>query len=93
MASGGVFTVNSVVWHSTGAFPDEQVWQLTSVKPGEVLDTSKIRETVEGVRKLDVSSGFAEAAIVPRVEVTDSGRVQVHFTVRNGRPSDRSPAN
>lgn len=90
---GPQFTVDSVIWHGVDVFPDDQVWQLTSMKPGEVVDMSKVRETVEGVQRLYVSSGFAEAVIVSRVEVPVSRRVQVHFTVMHGRPSDRSPRN
>jgi outer membrane protein assembly factor BamA len=90
---GQQFKVEDVVWHGHGAFPDEQIWQLTSVRPGEVLDKSKVRETLDGVRRLYVSSGYSEAEIVPQVDVLDSGRVRMNFSVVHGRPSDRTQPN
>ena len=65
---GPQFTVEEVMWHGHGVFSDEQIWQLTSVRPGDVLDTSKVRETLDGVRRLYVTGGFAEAEIVPRLK-------------------------
>lgn len=86
---GQQFAVRSVIWHGTD-FGSEQEWQLTSLHPGDVLDTSKVRDTVEGVRRFYVANGFAEAAIVPQVEVVDSSQVVVHFYVKNVKPADRS---
>ena len=57
---GQQFTVDRVIWHGTVAFGADQEMQLTSVHPGDVLDMSKVRETVEGVRRLYHSCGFAE---------------------------------
>jgi outer membrane protein assembly factor BamA len=86
---GQQFTVRDVIWHGTD-FGSEQEWQLTSLHPGDVLDTSKVRDTVERVRRLYVADGFAEAAIVPQVEAWDSSQVLVHFYVKNVKPADRS---
>jgi hemolysin activation/secretion protein len=86
---GQQFTVSSVIWHGTD-FGSEKEWQLTSLHPGDVLDTSKVRDTVEGVQRLYVANGFAEAAIVPKVEVWDSSQVVVHFYVENIKPAERS---
>ncbi|MGA9566628.1 MAG: POTRA domain-containing protein [Candidatus Korobacteraceae bacterium] len=90
---GQQFTVDDVIWHGHGAFTDEQIWQVTSVRPGDVLDTTKVRETLDGVRRLYVSSGYADAEIVPQVDVLESGRVRMNFSVIHGRPADRSPLN
>lgn len=86
---GQQFTVRSVMWHGTD-FDSEQEFQLTSLQPGDVLDTSKVRDTVEGVRRLYVANGFAEATTVPQVEVVGSSQVVVHFYATNVKPADRS---
>jgi outer membrane protein assembly factor BamA len=84
---GQQFTVADVIWHwkGTNGFSDEQLWQLTSVRPGDFFDTSKVRETIDGLRRLYSSQGYGEVAIVPEVEVLSPNQVQVDFSVKNER--------
>ena len=85
---GQQFKVSAVQWSGASAFPDEQIWQLTSVRPGEIFDISRVRETLDGVRRLYVSAGFVDVAIVPEVKVESLTRVKVSFLVNNGKRSN-----
>jgi outer membrane protein assembly factor BamA len=61
---GQQFTVADVIWHwkGTNGFSYEQLWQLTSVRPGDFFDTSKVRETMDGLRRLYSSQGHSTRA-------------------------------
>jgi outer membrane protein assembly factor BamA len=84
---GQQFTVADVIWHwkGTSGISDEQLWPLTSVRPGDFFDNSKVRETIDGLRRLYSSQGYSEVAIVSQVKVLSPNKVQVDFSVKNER--------
>jgi len=84
---GQQFMVADVIWHwkGTAGFGDEQLWQLTSVRAGDLFDTSKVRETIDGLTRLYSSQGYREVAIVSQVKVLSPHKVQVDFSVKNER--------
>ena len=66
----------------------DQIWELTALKPGDVFDKSKIREIVEGVRRLYLSSGNSEATVTPQIEIHPPRRVLLKFMVAEGAVSE-----
>ena len=84
---GQQFTVADVIWHwkGTSGIGDEQLSPLTAVCPGDFFDASKVRETIDGLRRLYSSQGYSEVAIVPEVKVVSPNKVQVDFSVKNER--------
>ena len=60
------------------------------MRPGEIFDTSRVQETLDGVRRLYVSAGFVEATIVQEVKVEGLTSVRINFLVISGTRPDRS---
>jgi Surface antigen variable number repeat len=82
---GARFTLSELRWLGVRAFQAEQIMQLMPMRPGDIFDTSKVREVLDGVKRLYISSGFPNAAIVAEVDADDVGhRVVLTFRVTDG---------
>jgi outer membrane protein assembly factor BamA len=82
---GPQFLLDVVEWWGVEAPSiQQQIWELTALKPGDVFDRSKVQEILAGVRRLYISSGYPNAIIASEVTVHPPRRVSLRFTVQEG---------
>ena len=73
---------------TVNAVPSEQVFSLSQIHPEDILDTSKVRETLEAVGRLYAANGYPTASVVPQVQVHEAGHwVSLRFSVVEGARS------
>jgi outer membrane protein assembly factor BamA len=88
VAEGARYKVREVVWTGFKAVPGENIVSISQIRPEDILDTSKVRATVEAVRKLYAASGYPVASIIPQIEAHEAGHwVAVYFSVVEGPQS------
>jgi len=82
---GARYRVREIEWLGIKAISADQILSISQVHPEDILDTSKVRETLEAVRRLYVAIGYPAASIVPEVQVHEAGHwVSLHFSVLEG---------
>jgi outer membrane protein assembly factor BamA len=90
-AEGARYRVRDVVWSGMKALTADQLFSLCLIRPGDILDTGKIRETLETVRRLYVAVGYPKASIVSQIEGAEDVRhrhlMRVRFSVLEGSQS------
>jgi len=85
VVEGARYKVREVTFLGANAVPSEQVFSLSQIHPGDILDTSKVRETLESVRRLYAAIGYPTASIVPQVQIHEAGHwVSLRFNVIEG---------
>jgi outer membrane protein assembly factor BamA len=83
VAEGARYKVTAVEWWNLSAVSFEQITSVSPIQVGDVLDMSKIRETLEAVRRLYAANGYPQASIVPQFREAGHG-VTVSFAVVEG---------
>ena len=91
-AEGARHRVREIVWSGMNALTADQLFALSLIRPGDILDTGKVRETLETVRRLYVAVGYPKASIVSEIEGAEDVRqhrhlMRVRFNVVEGSPS------
>src|SRR5262249_44760694 len=82
---GARYKVREVQWSGIKAITMDQILSISQLHPEDILDTSKVRETQEAVRRLYVAIGYPAASIVPEVQVHEAGHwLSLHFGVLEG---------
>jgi hemolysin activation/secretion protein len=82
-ASG--YTIREINWSGVNAIPLAEIAAVSKLQLQDPLQTAKLQATVEALRNLYKSRGYAHASIVPRFEVHQAGHwVAVYFTVSEG---------
>jgi outer membrane protein assembly factor BamA len=88
IVEGARYKVREISWLGVQAVSSEQVFSISQIHPEDILDTSKVRETLEAVRRLYAALGYPTASVVPRVEVHEAGHwVSLYFNVAEGAQS------
>ena len=79
---GSRYKVREINWLGIKALTLEQIVSISQIRPEDTLDTSKVQETVEALRRLYSASGYPAASIVPDYRVHEVGHwVAVDFRV------------
>jgi outer membrane protein assembly factor BamA len=88
-AEGSRYRVSEIVWSGTKGLTADQLFSISLIRPADILDTSKVQETVATVRRLYAAVGYPAASIVPQIEVVEDARhlVRVRFSVVEGTQS------
>lgn len=85
---GARYKVGEVEWWNLKVFSVEQVMAVSPIHIDDVIDMSKLPETVETVRKLYAANGYPKASILPQVQFQEGGHgVTVIFRVTEGAQS------
>ena len=88
---GARYRVREIVLSGMNALNSDQLFSLSLIRPGDVLDTGKVRETLETLRRLYVAVGYPKASIVSQIESAEDGRhrhlMRVRFRVVEGSQS------
>jgi outer membrane protein insertion porin family len=84
MAEGKQYKVMQVTWSGVRAISDEQFRSISQIRPDDILDMSKVRETTEALRRLYASIGYPHASIVARVQDEVGHRVSLAFRIVEG---------
>ena len=85
---GPRYKVRDIRWHGIKAVSIEQIVAISEVQPGDVLDMSKGRETMDAVLLLYHSIGYRNVVIVPEPEMVEGvAEVTLHFYVSEGATS------
>ena|SRR5271165_5581315 len=88
VVEGARYKVREVMFLGVNAVPSEQVFSLSQIHPEDILDTSKVRETLEAVGRLYAANGYPTASVVPQVQVHEAGHwVSLRFSVVEGARS------
>jgi len=83
---GAHYKVREIEVSGNRAVSAEQIMSVSQIQVEDFLDMSKVRETVEIVRRLYAANGFPKASIVPQVRFLGSS-VCVRFKVLEGAQS------
>ena len=85
---GALYTLNAIQFdgnHGPLVFPEEQLRTQFPISDGELLDTEKIRNGLENLRKLYADHGYINFTPVPNTDVLDQARsVRLRIDVDEG---------
>lgn len=83
---GPRYKVRDIRWHGNNAVSIDQIVAISELQPGDILDMSKGRETLEAVLRLYQSIGYRDVAITDQPQMADDGveEVTLHFYVSEG---------
>ncbi len=85
VVEGARYKVREITWLGIKAISSEQIVPISQIHPEDILDMSKIRETLEAARRLYAAIGYPTASIVLEVQVHEAGHwVSLHFRVVEG---------
>jgi hypothetical protein len=90
LVEGARYKVREVIWSGYGALSSDQLESISQILPGDILDMSKVRETLEVVLRLYAANGYPKASVVPQVQVQvhEGGHwVSLQFHVVEGAQS------
>jgi hypothetical protein len=88
VAEGARYKVREVTWLGINAISSEQIIPISQIRPEDILDMSKVRETLEAARRLYAAIGYPTASIVDEVQVHEAGHwVSLYFRVVEGAQS------
>ena len=88
VVEGVRYKVRAIEWWNVNAFSLEQIMSVSPIQVEDVLDVSKVRDTLDVVRRLYAANGYPQAVIVPQFRVPEAGSpVTVIFTVAEGAQS------
>ncbi len=88
VVEGARYKVREITWLGVTAISSEQIIPISQIRPEDILDMSKVRETLEAARKLYVALGYPTASIASKIEVHEVGHwVSLYFTVVEGGQS------
>lgn len=77
--------MREIQWLGIKAISMDQILSISQVHPEDVLDTSKVQETLEAVDRLYIAIGYPEVSIASEVQVQDAGHwVSLYFRVLEG---------
>ena len=69
----------------------DQVASISQIRPEDILDTSKVRDVLETVRRLYGTIGYRDVAIVRDIRVHEAGHwVSLYFRVSEGAQSPKA---
>ena len=80
VVEGPQFHVGSVDVTGTNVLPVEEVRRQIQLKPGEEFSRAKVRDTIEGIRKLYSAIGRASVDVAPMVSQDNAAR-KVNLTL------------
>jgi len=84
-AEGARYKVREIIWSGIKAVSTDQIVSVSQIHPEDILDTSKVRDLLEAVRRLYIAIGYPNVTIVPEVQVHEAGHwVSLKFSVREG---------
>jgi hypothetical protein len=82
---GPQYRVREIKWSGIRAVSLDQILSVSQVRPGDILDTSKVRDLLEAVRRLYIAIGYASVTIVPVVQIHEAGHcVSLNFKIYEG---------
>src|SRR6202022_4768694 len=82
VVEGARYKVREITWSGIKAVSSEQIVPISQIRPEDILDMSKVRETLEAARRLYAAIGYPTASIVSEVQVHEAGRwVLLYFRV------------
>jgi outer membrane protein assembly factor BamA len=82
---GPQYRVREIAWHGIYAVSMDQILSVSQVRPEDILDTSKVRELLEAVRRLYIAIGYPNVTIVPQIQVHEAGHwVSLNFSIYEG---------
>ena len=88
VVEGARYKVREITWLGIEAISSEQIVPISQIRPEDILDMSKVRETLEAARRLYAAIGYPKASIVPEVQVHEAGHwVSLYFRVVEGAQS------
>jgi Surface antigen variable number repeat len=83
---GVQYKVREITWSGIKAVSGDQIFSISSIRPEDILDTSKVRDVLETVRRLYGTIGYRDVAIVPEVRVHGHW-ASLYFRVLEGAQS------
>jgi outer membrane protein assembly factor BamA len=87
---GPRYRLHDVQWRNVTRLPVEQLAQLVPMQNGDVFDTGKVRELLEGARRLYMAHGYNDFTVVPQTMVDeDTHTVQLVLDVGDGSLQSR----
>ncbi len=82
---GRSYKLRHFAWSGISAFPEGDLTDLIPIRPGKVLERSKIAEGMEAIRSLYLAGGYLSFVAVPEVEVDDhDGTADLRIHVNEG---------
>jgi outer membrane protein assembly factor BamA len=88
VVEGARYKVREIEWWNLKGVSFEQITSVSPIQVDDVLDMSKVRETLEAVRRLYAANGYPQATIVPQFQIPEAGQgATVIFTVVEGAQS------
>jgi outer membrane protein assembly factor BamA len=82
---GRPYKLATLRWSGVTAFPEADLATLIPLRPGKVLERSKIVEGTEAIRRLYLSGGYLSSVAVPEVEMNElDGSAELHISVKEG---------
>jgi len=82
---GPQYKLRQIQLQGVRVFTPEQIRSLLPMQLEEVFDTSKVREMLDGVKRLYVSAGYTDVTIVPEVKTMEHGNgLALFLTFREG---------
>jgi outer membrane protein assembly factor BamA len=82
------YKVREIEWWNLKAFSLEQIMSVSPIQVEDVVDVSKVRDTLDVARKLYAANGYSQVVIVPQFRIPETGPlVTVIFTVAEGARS------
>jgi outer membrane protein insertion porin family len=85
VVEGARYKVREITWLGVTAISSEQIIPISQIRPEDILDMSKVRETLEAARRLYAALGYPSASIVSEVQVHGTGHsVSLYFRVAEG---------
>jgi outer membrane protein assembly factor BamA len=84
-AEGARYKVREIIWSGIEAVSTDQIVSVSQIHPEDILDTSKVRDLLEAVRRLYIAIGYPNVTIAPEVQVHEAGHwVSLNFSVLEG---------
>ncbi len=82
---GEQYRMGEVHWNGVKVFPLSKVEPLFLLRPGDIFDLSKVRQSLEAVRKLYEASSYFDMVFSPETRISPENRtIDLTFTVEEG---------
>lgn len=82
---GARYKVREVVLSGMKALTADQLFSISLLRPEDILDTRKVRETIDAMRRLYAAIGSPTASIVNQFQVHEAGHwVGLYFSIVEG---------
>ncbi len=81
---GPRYVIKTVIWAGVHSLSSEELRDRSTVRPGEILDVNKVRQTTDAVKELYAANGFPNVTVSSSFETKDN-HVLLTFRITEGQ--------